>query len=155
MLRRKYWLFEYVSISSVLAEAYAKYARAYLYTETDANDLTYFLLFQLDVINRALDEAQGYIRCKTEEMRETQAVLHPSAGFNHRQIALLRHALQHPDALYTFKSHQQSHGVVYQTARTDLLKLADHDLLVVERIGRTYTFRVPRNISDRVRDGSQ
>ncbi|WP_420455583.1 Fic family protein [Rubrivirga sp.] len=152
MLREGYWLFEFVSISSVLTDAYAKYARAYLYTETDENDLTYFLLFHLDVIDRALNSVQAYIRRKVQEIQETKAVLHPDAGLNARQIALLRHALHHPDAVYTFASHQTSHGVVYQTARTDLLALADRGLLTAGRTGRKYVFRVPPDLSERVRD---
>lgn len=152
MLREGYWLFEFVSISSVLTEAYAQYARANLYTETDDNDLTYVLLFHLDVIDRALDSVQAYIGRKVREIRETKAVLHPDAGLNPRQIALLRHALQHPDAAYTFKSHQTSHGVAYQTARTDLLSLADQGLLTTTQSGRKYVFRVPSDLSERVRD---
>ena len=152
MLRQRYWLFEYVSISSVLTEAYAQYARAYLYTETDEGDLTYFLLFHLDVIDRALGGVQAYIRRKTREMRETRAMLHPAAGFNHRQVALLRHALQHSDAVYTFASHRRSHGVVYQTARTDLLGLAERGLLVADTSGRAYTFRVPADLAERVHE---
>ncbi len=153
MLRERYWLFEFVSISRVLKDSYAKYGRAYLYTETDDNDLTYFLLFHLDVIDRALDEVQGYIRRKAKELRETRAVLRPSSDLNHRQIALLRHALEHPDAVYTIRSHQTSHGVVYQTARTDMLRLAENGLLNQAKRGRTLTFRVPQDISERVRDG--
>lgn len=152
LLKQRYWLFEFVSISGVLTKAYADYARAYLHTETDESDLTYFLLFHLDVIDRALDSVHAYIRRKTREMRETRAILHPSAGLNHRQIALLRHALQHPDAAYTFRSHQTSHGVVYQTARTDLLGLADHGLLDAGQRGRAFVFRVPPDLSVRVRD---
>ena len=154
MLREGYGLFEFVSISSVLTEAHATYARSYLYTETDDNDLTYFLLFHLDVIDRALDSVQSYIRRKVQEIRETKAVLHPDAELNPRQIALLRHALQHPDAVYTFESHKTSHGVVYQTARTDLLALADRGLLTAGQAGRKYVFRVPPDLSERVRDSS-
>jgi Fic family protein len=40
LLRRAYWLFEYVSISTVILKAPARYERAFLYTETDENDLT-------------------------------------------------------------------------------------------------------------------
>lgn len=154
LLRQRYWLFEY--ISSVLKEAYAKYARAYLYTETDDNDLTYFVLFQLDVIDRALDEVQAYIRKKTREMRETRAVLHPSADLNHRQIALLRHALQHPEAVYEFHSHKQSHGVVYQTARTDILDLVERGLLREDTSSgsRKRRFYVPHDLSEHVREAS-
>jgi Fic family protein len=155
MLREQYWLFEFVSISRVLKDSFAKYGRAYLYTETDDNDLTYFLLFHLDVIDRALDDVQAYIRRKARELRETRAVLHPSSDLNHRQIALLRHALDHPDAVYTIRSHQTSHGVVYQTARTDLLGLTQRGLLVQGKRGRALTFRVPADLSERVREGDE
>ena len=154
LLRQGYWLFEFVSISGVITTAYADYARAYLHTETDESDLTYFLLFHLDVIDQALDDVHAYIRRKTREMRETRAILHPASDLNYRQIALLRHALQHPDALYTFRSHQTSHGVVYQTARTDLLGLAERGLLYSGQAGRTFTFHVPADLSERVREGA-
>ena len=55
MLHADYWLFEYVSISDVLRRAPVKYYRAFLHTETDDNDLTYFLLHQSDVIRKAID----------------------------------------------------------------------------------------------------
>ena len=152
LLRERYWLFEVVSISRVLTDSYARYARAYLYTETDENDLTYFLLFHLDVIDRALDDVHSYIRRKAHELRETRAVLHPAAGLNHRQVALLRHALRHPDAVYTIRSHRTSHGVVYQTARTDLLDLEAKGLLVQGRRGRAYAFSPPPDLSSRVRE---
>ncbi|MDT0632378.1 hypothetical protein RQM47_01195 [Rubrivirga sp. S365] len=141
-----------MSISSVLTKAYAAYARTYLYTETDDNDLTYFLLFHLDVIDQALDSVQAYVGRKVREIRETKAVLHPDAGLNPRQIALLRHALQHPDAAYTFASHQMSHGVVYQTARTDLLALADRGLLTSTRAGRKYVFHALPDLGDRLHE---
>ncbi|MGH7556815.1 MAG: hypothetical protein ACREMD_03360 [Gemmatimonadota bacterium] len=61
-------------------------------------------------------------------------------GFNHRQLALLGNALRHPGARYTIGSHQTSHDVVYQTARTDLRGLADRGLLIKRRVGRRYVY---------------
>ncbi len=55
MLHKGYWLFEYISISSILRKAPARYGRSFLYTETDDNDLTYFLIAQAKVIRRAID----------------------------------------------------------------------------------------------------
>jgi len=43
MLNSGYWIFEFISISSVLRRASGKYARAYLYTETDSNGATTWL----------------------------------------------------------------------------------------------------------------
>jgi len=53
---------------------------------------------------------------------------------------LISHALRHSRQRYTFKSHQISHNVVYQTARTDLLDLQDRALLESNKIGKTWHF---------------
>lgn len=53
MLRQGYWTMEFVSISRILKSAPAQYTRSYLYTETDENDVTYFILHQLMEIGRA------------------------------------------------------------------------------------------------------
>jgi len=37
MLRHGYWLFEFISISEIILEAYVQYGEAFLYTETDQN----------------------------------------------------------------------------------------------------------------------
>lgn len=44
MLQHGYWLFEFISISRILKRAPARYARAFLETESDDNDLTYFII---------------------------------------------------------------------------------------------------------------
>jgi len=78
-------------------------------------------------------------------------MLRPSVGLNHRQVALLGHALRHPGAEYTIESHRTSHDVVYQTARTDLLDLADRGLLRKRKRGRRYVFSTPAGLADRLR----
>lgn len=62
------------------------------------------------------------------------------AVLNHRQRALIGHAIRHPDQRYTIKSHRVSHNVVYQTSRTDFLDLEKRGLLRAEKIGRTWYF---------------
>ena len=61
--------------------------------------------------------------------------------FNPRQLALVHHALTKPDAVYTFTSHQWSHAVSLETARTDLLDLAKRRLLQLSKRGRQFVFR--------------
>jgi len=51
-----YRLLEFVSISRVLRQAPAKYARSYLFTETDDSDVTYFIVHRLATVIRAIDE---------------------------------------------------------------------------------------------------
>ena len=43
MLKSGYWLSEYVSISSVLKKSQSAYVRAYLHSESDGSDMTYFI----------------------------------------------------------------------------------------------------------------
>ncbi len=151
MLSQGFWLFEYISISSILKAGPSKYARSFLYTETDDNDLTYFLLAQLSVIKRAIKALYKYLTRKTIEVKEILAVLQSSDQFNHRQLALLGHAIRHPGQRYTIKSHRASHRVAYQTARTDLLELAERGLLVQSRQRTAYTFVPANDLQDRLR----
>jgi Fic family protein len=129
MRKRRYWLVEYLSISHILRNAPAKYGKSFLLTETDDNDLTYFIDYQLDVIKRAIDELYAYLARKTREVRQVERLLKQSQLFNHRQLALLGYALRHPDEGFTFRTHAQSHAVTHETARGDLLALAEKGLL--------------------------
>ncbi len=152
MLRHGYWLSEFVSISRIILRAPARYYRAFLYTETDENDLTYFILHQLGVFRRAMRELHDYIRRKTRETREIEARLRGMSVLNHRQRALVGHALRHPGSSYTIAGHRTSHDVVYQTARTDLLDLWARGLLHRRKVGRAYHFFPPPDLERRLLD---
>ena len=152
MLRDRYWMCEFISISRLLKQAPARYARAFLHTETDGNDLTYFIVHQVEVLLRALDELDAYIAKKIEEARQVERLLRRSTDLNHRQLALLSHAIRHPDGEYTMRSHMTSHRVAYATARADLNRLADLTLLDWRRIGRkTNVFSAPVDLEERIR----
>lgn len=140
MMHQGYWLSEHLAVSSILRKAPSKYAKSYLYVESDENDLTYFVLYQLEVICRALDAFDDYVDRKVREVRQLDSLLQTSTWLNHRQTALLAHALRHPGATYTYVSHATSHRVVHQTARTDLLGLADAGLLLKSRRGNRHVF---------------
>jgi len=134
MVRQGYWLAEYLSISRLLRKAPAQYAYAYLYTETDGGDATYFLLHQTGILVRSLDALARYLALKQREQADVQAQLRKlhldDKTLNHRQVALLVHALKRPDEYFTIESHQRSHQVAYATARADLLALVARGLLM-------------------------
>jgi Fic family protein len=151
MRRSGYWLVEYLSISRILRHAPAKYSRSFILTETDERDATYFLVYQLEVIQRAVEQLHDYLRMKIKDVRDVEVLLKSSSGFNHRQLALLGNAIRVPDAGYTFQTHAVSHGVTHETARNDLLPLVDMGFLKRQRQGRRYTFTPPLDLPERLR----
>ena len=141
MLRHGFWLFEFISISHVLLKAPKKYYRSFLHTETDENDLNYFIIHQLRTLVTAIDGLHDYIARKKGEMEEMQKLLYPGCGLNHRQLALLRHALKHSYATYTVASHRTSHGIAVQTARSDLEELRSQGLLSRSKESKAFLYR--------------
>jgi Fic family protein len=151
MLHNNYWLFEFISISAILRKAPVKYGRSFLYTETDDNDLTYFIVGQTKVIRKAIEELHAYIDRKSAEMRQLESQIRALDLFNHRQVDLIRHALKYPYDHYSIESHRKSHNVVYQTARTDLLDLESRGVLERTMIGRKMTFVAPKGLAEVLR----
>lgn len=152
MVRSGYWLTEYISISNIIKQAPIQYGKAYLHTETDGDDATYFLIHQLEVLKQAVSSLHSYLSRKALEIEETEKLLDNTrvqGQLNHRQLSLLKHAIKNPNALYSIQEHQQSHGISYQTARTDLLTLADKfNLLRKRKYGNSFVFVALTNIRD-------
>ncbi len=154
MLKKGYWLTEYISISRVLKQAPVKYGLSYLYTETDENDVSYFIDHQLHVIKRAIDDFNLYLRKKMEELANTEILLKDtklSNQLNIRQLALLRNAIKSPGKIYSIAEHKNSHNIAYETARKDLLDLAEtHELFIKVKEKNTFIFIVPSDIKERI-----
>lgn len=156
MLHSGFWLFEFISISSILVKASSQYARAFLFTETDDNDLNYFILHQADVIRRAIEALHAYVNRKRRETKAAETRLRVLRQLNHRQQALVTHALRHPDQEYTIVSHRMCHGVVYATARADLLDLRDLGLLTIKDTrGKAMVFEPANGMLKRLQEMSQ
>lgn len=154
MASHGYWLTEYLSISNIFRKAPTRYMKAYLYTEDDDRDATYFLLYHLSVIRRAITEFQRYVERKVREIREFESVLKPE-DFNYRQLALLRNAVRHPQQRYTFESHARSHRVSWASARNDLLDLQKRGFLQRRRVGNKYWFTPARGLVEQLKAPEQ
>jgi hypothetical protein len=102
------------------------------------------------VIQQAISSLHAYLERKANEVGVLQQRLAGMEGLNHRQLALLRHALRHSGFRYSVLSHQNSHGVSHQTARTDLQMLASRGLLLPGKDARRDLFRVPEDLPARL-----
>jgi len=150
-----YWLAEYLPISRFIRAAPAQYARAFMETETDSGDTTYFLLNQLDVIEKAIADLHVYLQRKIAEIHDVEELLDVAEDLNGRQLSALTEAARHPGSIHTFGSHARSHRVTHETARSDLSALADRGLLLRRRRGRTYVFEAPPDLAGRLKESGQ
>lgn len=152
MRTQGYWLAEYLAISRILRHAPARYSRAFVHTETDEGDATYFLLHQLGVIERAVNELHRYLAARVEDQQRIATALRADDGLNHRQIALLSHAIRNVDATYTFVGHATTHRVTHETARNDIRSLEDRGFLVQSTGTRPILFRAAADLANRVQE---
>ncbi len=153
MAKQGYWLIEFISISEYLKAAPAQYGYAFLHSETDDNDATYFIIHQLEIIQKAIKKLQKYLARKIRETQEALTILEKTSlaeKLNHRQIALLEHGLKNPNALYLIKEHQTLHNITYQTARSDLMQLFELGLFQRFKDGQTFVFLAPANLRERI-----
>jgi len=140
MLKHRYWLFEYLSVSTAILNARAQYYRSFLYSEIDDNDATYFIVYNLKAIHKAIEELNAYIERKQKEKRNAYRFAERYPSLNIRQRALLASAIEKPHKIFTIETHANVHGVTYQTARTDLLGLRDMGLLRMRKEGKKFIF---------------
>lgn len=150
MLRCGYSAFQHISISKLLKKASTAYAKAYLYTETDRFDLTYFVDYQCQIVGRAVMEYVGYIKQMVKTRAEMDSFIFESgiaAELNTRQRALLNIAFVRPGNIFTVIEVRNRMGVSDNTARTDLKKLEKLGLLITHKEGKETVYVVPKNLS--------
>lgn len=150
MLKHEYWLFEYTSISKTILKRTTKYANAYLYSEHDDNDLTYFIHFHMEVIMDAVEDLKKYIQIEREKNHKILAEIAEYPDLNIRQTRIIHHIMSHPHDILTIKMHQNINGVSYQTARTDLLELEKRSWLKSIKKGKTFYFVPTDNLWENI-----
>ncbi len=122
LLKKGYWLTEYLSISKIIQGSKNAYEKAYLYTEQDELDLTYFITYHIDVMHKAFDALKKYIEQKQKDnLQVTKFIKLPN--INERQAQLLKLLYDEPNAVFSVKEIANRFLVANYTARTDLLKL--------------------------------
>lgn len=151
VLRKGFWLFEFLSISQILVKAPIQYGRSFLLTESDGNDLNYFIHAQLKVIRRSIKEMHSYIESKSEEVQQVRgALLKLNIPLNHRQEALIQKAVKEKHATFSVGSHQKSHGIAYGTARSDLLKLEELGLLSSQKLAKKHLYYPAPDLNEKL-----
>ncbi len=142
MLSRGYWLFEYMSVSRIILRSKTKYGLAYLYTETDENDLAYFINYNLDSIDEALHDMESYISKKQKEYSEALDLIQGINDINLRQAEILKKIMRSPEKNFVINEIMTTYNVAYDTARNDLLHLTELGYLEKTKIKNKFVFKL-------------
>lgn len=124
MIKKGYWLTEYLSISRIIYVNKQAYEKAYQYTEKDDNDLSYFIQYNLEVIKSAYEELKKYLQRKIDEQQNVQRFSGVS-NINERQRYVLRTISESKRSFFTPKELATQYDVSVKTARSDLQELVE------------------------------
>ena len=124
LLKKGYWLTEYLSISRIIYKNKKRYERMFLYTEADDKDMTYFILYNLQVMKKAYEDLKLYLARKQEE-RKSILMYNDIDGINARQMGILRLLDEAPSSILLPQEVANRFGVSERTARNDLQTLTE------------------------------
>ncbi len=142
LIKNDYRLIEYLAISRLMKASPAQYAQAYLYSESDDNDATYFVIFNLKILDKALRKFEDYLKLQLKKRTELKRLIRLHK-LNGRQADLLVHLrTKSPGKIITLSWFSEKYGVSYQTARNDLFDLVEKGLLSAEKSQKKWLFSV-------------
>lgn len=129
MLKNGYWLMEYMPISRIIGRSKKMYETSFLHSEYDGNDIGYFIVYNLRVLEQAFVGLQNYIRKKIQEKRSALDIL-SIGNINERQAELLRMFAEDETLVLTVKDAQLRFSVSPTTAKSDIKGLVDGGFLI-------------------------
>ena len=135
LLKNGYWLTEYLSISREIIKTKNQYEKAYLYTEIDEMDVSYFIHYQVKVLLRAFKALKNYVAEKKKEQAKLIKYL-KTGGINERQASILQKIEQNKNRFFTVKEIENIFGVTNQTARTDIEELVESGLITKKPVDK-------------------
>ncbi len=122
LIKKGYWLTEYLSISRIIYKNKNQYEKTFIYTENDNNDLSYFILFNLVTMKKAYEELKTYLQRKISERNSITTVTHID-GISLRQSHIVNIIKDNPDGIITVKEISTRFSITEKTARADLRNL--------------------------------
>jgi Fic family protein len=153
-LKSGYESIRYVSISALLKQAPKRYVSSYVYTETDENDLTYFIDYQLDIIIRAMERFQDHVKKQIRDITKSIESLSKSPYYSRLQfqhLSILKKSLHEPGRIFTTKEIEKDFMVSATAARNYLNLLVEMKLLFKVKEGKSHFFFAPSDLKQRLK----
>lgn len=144
LLKKDYSLIKNISISRAILNSRIQYDKAFLKTENDDNDMTYFINYSIKSLRVAFESLINYRDKKKLEAENSNLIAYKllDKGLNKRQADLVSHLYSKEDAHVNISSYSARHEVVRQTARKDLNELIRIGLITEEKSGRDIVIKM-------------
>ncbi len=149
MLRQGYWLTEYLSISRIIQENKAQYEKAYLYTETDENDIGYFIHYHIKTMEKAYTALKQYISRKQQQVSQAAKFM-KIPGINDRMAQILKIIYDDGERVLSIKEIENRFNISRFTASTDLKALSEFGFLDVIQVNKKKRNYIKSNQFDRL-----
>ena len=140
LLKNNYWLIEYISVSRAIKQTRKAYDNAFLYSEIDDNDMTYFLFYIAETFKKSILQFMEHFEEKMREASELKKATSILGKFNVRQVVLLKYFLTHSDECTDVITHQNKHGISRPSAYNDLKLLVQKGYLTETRKGKRLVY---------------
>lgn len=156
LLKEGYWAMQYLPISLVIKEAPIQYSMAYVYSEQDDLDLTYFYDFHMRKLMQALKNFKAYLERKIEENKDIQKLFHTTYALNTRQVQALHYLLAQGEGSYVNpSSYEVLCGISRTTAIADLKAIERMKLVESKKIGKYVRYYGTQLLQDAIRKDSR
>jgi Fic family protein len=148
LIRNGYWAFAYLPISKAIKRSPEQYIMAYVYSEQDDNDLSYFINYNIKKVKIATGEFLEYVK----EQSKTNVLMREKYGIryhlNDRQIHLLQYLYGDIDANTTLTAHMNVNQIAKMTASKDLKNLVKKGFLKTTKRGRNVYYTGTNKVKD-------
>lgn len=148
LLRKDYWAFAFIPISTRIKKSPSQYGWAYIYSEQDDKDLTYFIDYNLKQIQLARSDFEIFVTKTLAEKNEIGGLSRKFPTLNDRQLQLVQHLKKHSSDRANVTSIRNVYGVTAATAVKDLKGLLEIGLLFSQRQGRNVFYYPTDKLTD-------
>ncbi|UXX79494.1 Fic family protein [Reichenbachiella carrageenanivorans] len=144
LIKHDYSLIKNISISRAILDSRIQYDKAFLKTENDDNDLTYFITYSIKSLRVAFESLIRYRDKKKEERDQANLIAYKliEKGLHKRQADLIGYLYAKESNRVNISAYSNKHDVVRQTARKDLNDLVKLGVIQEEKDGRNIVFKV-------------
>jgi len=142
LLKSGYHFFKFFSISSLLKEFRGNYYKAIKNVEDYDSDVTYFVEFYLDMMEKSIKKVSSDFRNQYLLKVIKENILNRGLELNSRQVKSLEKIIKVNKKNVDIAFYMSLNKVVQETARKDLQELVEMEILQVTKLGKKNVYNL-------------